>query len=188
MTDLLITGGAGFIGSHLASHLLSEGGWDITIVDDLNDFYSPDIKQANLRAIGSPGDYRFVKADIRASDDLRAIFDETSFDKIVHLAARAGVRPSLLEPKLYTETNVNGTLFFVTADSTSGYALWQSDGTTAGSVRITNINPGGGGSAPSQLTNVNGTLFLVADNGSSGAELWKQVSLTVEGYLPLAAR
>ena len=107
---ILITGGAGFIGSHLASHLLREGGWDITIVDDLNDFYSPDIKQANLRAIGSPGDYRFVKADIRSSDDLRAIFDETSFDKIVHLAARAGVRPSLLEPKLYTETNVNGTL------------------------------------------------------------------------------
>ncbi len=107
---ILITGGAGFIGSHLASHLLREGGWDITIVDDLNDFYSPDIKQANLRAIGVPGDYRFVRADIRSAEDLRAIFDETSFDKIVHLAARAGVRPSLSQPKLYAETNVNGTL------------------------------------------------------------------------------
>ena len=106
----MITGGAGFIGSHLASHLLREGGWGITIVDDLNDFYSPDVKQANLRSIGAPGDFRFVKADIRCADDLRAIFDETSFECIVHLAARAGVRPSLAEPKLYAETNVNGTL------------------------------------------------------------------------------
>jgi UDP-glucuronate 4-epimerase len=107
---ILITGGAGFIGSHLAASLLREGGWDITIVDDLNDFYSPDIKQANLRSIGSAGDYRFVEADIRVADDLRAIFDETSFDCIAHLAARAGVRPSLSQPKLYAETNINGTL------------------------------------------------------------------------------
>ena len=107
---ILITGGAGFIGSHLAATLLREGGWDITIVDDLNDFYPPDTKQANLRSIGGKGDYRFVEADIRVADDLRAIFDETSFDCIAHLAARAGVRPSLLQPKLYAETNINGTL------------------------------------------------------------------------------
>ncbi len=107
---ILITGGAGFIGSHLASHLLREGNWDITIVDDLNDFYSPVIKHANLRSIGPSGDFRFVEADIRSADDLRAIFDETSFDCIVHLAARAGVRPSLSQPKLYAETNITGTL------------------------------------------------------------------------------
>lgn len=107
---ILLTGGAGFIGSHLASRLLGEGGWDVTIVDDLNDFYSPDIKRSNLSEIKAAGEYRFVEADIRCGDSLRAVFDETSFDCIVHLAARAGVRPSLSQPKLYAETNIDGTL------------------------------------------------------------------------------
>ncbi|MGD9561734.1 MAG: SDR family NAD(P)-dependent oxidoreductase [Pyrinomonadaceae bacterium] len=108
--SVLITGAAGFIGSHLATRLLDEGGWNITIVDDLNDFYSPEVKRANLRAIGSEGDFRFVEADIRSSESLARVFEETSFDCIVHLAARAGVRPSLSEPKLYAETNITGTM------------------------------------------------------------------------------
>lgn len=107
---ILITGGAGFIGSHLATHLIKEGGWDVTVVDDLNDFYSPDIKRNNLRTVRDAGEFRFVEADIRRTDDLKPIFDETSFDCIVHLAARAGVRPSLSQPKLYAETNIDGTL------------------------------------------------------------------------------
>lgn len=108
--NVLVTGGAGFIGSHLATRLLGEGQWDITVVDDLNDFYSPDIKRNNLAAIRKAGDFRFVEADIRSESDLQPIFDDTSFECIVHLAARAGVRPSLAEPKLYTETNINGTV------------------------------------------------------------------------------
>lgn len=108
--DVLITGGAGFIGSHLTTHLLREGGWNVTIVDDLNDFYSPDTKRDNLAAVREAGDFRFVEADIRRGEDLKAVFDETSFDCIVHLAARAGVRPSLSQPKLYAETNIDGTL------------------------------------------------------------------------------
>ncbi|NOT46170.1 MAG: NAD-dependent epimerase/dehydratase family protein, partial [Acidobacteria bacterium] len=108
--NILVTGGAGFIGSHLVSHLLREGVWDVTIVDDLNDFYSPDIKRNNLAAAREFGEFRFVEADIRRTDDLKAVFDETSFDCVVHLAARAGVRPSLSQPKLYAETNINGTL------------------------------------------------------------------------------
>jgi UDP-glucuronate 4-epimerase len=108
--NVLITGGAGFIGSHLASHLLAEGGWDVTVVDDLNDFYSPDIKRANLRAVKEAGNFRFVEADIRCSESLASVFKETAFDCIVHLAARAGVRPSLCQPKLYAETNIDGTL------------------------------------------------------------------------------
>ena len=108
--NVLLTGGAGFIGSHLATRLLGEGGWDVTIVDDLNDFYSPDVKRANLEAVRRAGDIRFVEADIRSAESLAAIFDETSLDCIVHLAARAGVRPSLSEPVLYAETNINGTL------------------------------------------------------------------------------
>ncbi len=108
--NILLTGGAGFIGSHLAERLLGEGLWNLTIVDDLNDFYSPVIKRANLEAIGRTGEFRFREADIRSPENLAQIFDDGSFDIIVHLAARAGVRPSLKEPRLYAETNINGTL------------------------------------------------------------------------------
>ena len=110
LRTILITGGAGFIGSHLAEHLLREGGWNICIVDDLNDFYSPDIKRANLAGIKEKGDFKFFEADIRSPEALQPVFAENEFDVIVHLAARAGVRPSLKEPKLYAETNINGTV------------------------------------------------------------------------------
>jgi UDP-glucuronate 4-epimerase len=106
---ILVTGGAGFIGSHLAERLLAEGEWAVTIIDDLNYFYSPEIKRNNLRPLVERG-ARFVEADIRDSDKLRAVFDEGEFSHIVHLAARAGVRPSLCHPKLYAETNISGTL------------------------------------------------------------------------------
>src|SRR5438309_1512129 len=93
--NVLITGGAGFIGSHLVDRLLDEGGSLITVVDDFNDFYSPDIKRANVAEhLGQP-DYKLVEADIRDSDALGRVFDDSKFDIIVHLAARAGVRPSL---------------------------------------------------------------------------------------------
>lgn len=108
--SVLITGGAGFIGSHLAEHLLIEGGWNVSIIDDLNDFYSPEIKRANVNAIRRRGEFQFFEADIRRPEDLQPVFDENEFDVIVHLAARAGVRPSLKEPKLYAETNISGTL------------------------------------------------------------------------------
>ena len=108
--NILITGGAGFIGSHLTESLLRDTDWKVTIVDDLNDFYPPEIKRANLEEIRRTGNYQFFEADIRDPEKLRSVFDETEFDCIVHLAARAGVRPSLSQPKLYAETNINGTL------------------------------------------------------------------------------
>ncbi len=108
--QILVTGGAGFIGSHLVDRLLDEGNWHVTVVDDLNDFYSPDIKRANIAGHLESPSYRLVEADIRDQAALAALFAETKFDVIVHLAARAGVRPSLSEPKLYAETNINGTL------------------------------------------------------------------------------
>ena len=108
--NILITGGAGFIGSHLCEALLREGSWNVTVVDDLNDFYSPEIKRANLEEIRKTGDIGFYEADIRDAMSLRAVFEANEFHTIVHLAARAGVRPSLAEPKLYTETNINGTV------------------------------------------------------------------------------
>jgi UDP-glucuronate 4-epimerase len=108
--NVLITGGAGFIGSHLVDTLLGEGGWRVTVVDDLNDFYSPEIKRANLESAKPNPGFEFVELDIRDGEKLREIFDRHAFDCIVHLAARAGVRPSLCQPKLYAETNIDGTV------------------------------------------------------------------------------
>ncbi len=110
MKNVLITGGAGFIGSHLVDHLMNEGGWRITVVDDLNDFYDPAIKRENINARLANPDFRLVEADIRNQETLVQALRETNFDCFVHLAARAGVRPSLKEPRLYVETNINGTL------------------------------------------------------------------------------
>ena len=108
--NILVTGGAGFIGSHLVDRLLGEGGWQITVVDDFNDLYSPEIKHANIAGHLRSPNYRLVDADIRDAATMAALFAEYKFEVIVHLAARAGVRPSLSEPKLYAETNINGTL------------------------------------------------------------------------------
>ncbi|HEX6125774.1 MAG TPA: GDP-mannose 4,6-dehydratase [Pyrinomonadaceae bacterium] len=108
--NILVTGGAGFIGSHLVDSLLRDGGWHVSVVDDLNDFYSPEIKRENLRHAKQNSDFEFAEVDIRECAKLREVFDRRAFDCVVHLAARAGVRPSLREPKLYAETNVNGTL------------------------------------------------------------------------------
>ncbi len=110
MRNILVTGGAGFIGSHLVDRLLGEGNWNVTVVDDFNDFYDPEIKRANIAEHLTSGNYHLVEADIRDDQKLAEIFAETKFDVIAHLAARAGVRPSLAEPKLYAETNINGTV------------------------------------------------------------------------------
>ncbi|HJT67032.1 MAG TPA: GDP-mannose 4,6-dehydratase [Pyrinomonadaceae bacterium] len=110
MKNLLITGGAGFIGSHLVDRLLSTNVDQITVIDDFNDFYAPEIKRENVREHRKDPRYKLVEADIRNSSALEVVFNENRFDCIVHLAARAGVRPSLKEPQLYSETNINGTL------------------------------------------------------------------------------
>jgi len=110
MKSILITGGAGFIGSHLVERLLAEGDWTITVVDDFNDFYAPSIKRANVAPHLSNPQFKLVEADIRDLKALGKAFAGSSYDSIVHLAARAGVRPSLSEPRLYVETNINGTM------------------------------------------------------------------------------
>jgi len=108
--NILITGGAGFIGSHLVDRLLADGASTITVIDDFNDFYDPSIKHANIREHLAADRYRLAEADIRDRTALEKIFQKQDFDCIVHLAARAGVRPSLSQPELYSQTNIDGTL------------------------------------------------------------------------------
>jgi len=110
MQNILVTGGAGFIGSHLVDRLLGEGRWRVTVVDDFNDFYDLRVKRANVSGHFDQEQFQLVEADIRDRAALARVFAENSFDTIAHLAARAGVRPSLTEPLLYAETNITGTL------------------------------------------------------------------------------
>jgi len=104
---VLLTGGAGFIGSHFAGTLL-EAGCEVVVLDDFNDFYDPAIKEANMS--GLEGDLAVHCGDIRDMDLVNRLFANEKFDAVVHLAARAGVRPSIRDPRLYVSTNVDGTL------------------------------------------------------------------------------
>jgi UDP-glucuronate 4-epimerase len=109
---ILVTGGAGFIGSHLVERLLATGE-KVAILDDFNDFYDPAIKRKNISAVIY--DVPVHQMDLRDSGAVRTLFHREKFDTIVHLAARAGVRPSISYPKLYYDTNVFGTLHLLEA-------------------------------------------------------------------------
>jgi UDP-glucuronate 4-epimerase len=114
-SHILVTGGAGFIGSHLTRRLLARGD-RVTVLDDFNDFYDPERKRENVAPLLEgdrgeyPGKYRLVEGDIRDEKLVDRLFAEGRFDAVVHLAARAGVRPSLAEPILYEDVNCIGTL------------------------------------------------------------------------------
>jgi UDP-glucuronate 4-epimerase len=101
---LLVTGGAGFIGSHVADRRLGRGD-RVVVLDDFNDFYDPALKRANASRHRGETAYRLVEGDIRDRDLVFRLFAEERFDAVIHLAARAGVRPSLAQPVLYEEVN-----------------------------------------------------------------------------------
>jgi UDP-glucuronate 4-epimerase len=106
---VLLTGGAGFIGSHVAEALLRQG-VQLTLVDNLDNFYSEARKRSNLREIEKAGKYEFIEADICDPIPLEAAMQRSQPDCILHLAARAGVRPSIEQPALYERVNVSGTV------------------------------------------------------------------------------
>ena len=114
---ILVTGGAGFIGSHLVEKLLSLG-HDVAILDDFNDFYDPQIKRQNIAAVAK--DVAIHHLDLRDSGAVRNLFHQEKFETIAHLAARAGVRPSIQHPQLYYDTNVAGTLHLLDAARVTG--------------------------------------------------------------------
>jgi len=108
--NFLVTGGAGFIGYHVCDRLLRDS-HAVWVLDDLNNFYDPKIKQANLRDLQSLARaFSFVQGDLSDRAVLEDLFGRARFDQVIHLAARAGVRPSLLEPVLYQRVNVEGTV------------------------------------------------------------------------------
>jgi UDP-glucuronate 4-epimerase len=108
-TRILLTGGAGFIGSHVAEALLRRS-VQLTIVDNLDDFYSPEWKRANLQELRSAGDFHFLLGDIADPEAMQEIMARARPEVLIHLAARAGVGPSLQQARLYERVNVAGTL------------------------------------------------------------------------------
>jgi len=108
--NFLVTGGAGFIGSHVCERLLQTG-HSVSAIDDLNDFYEPRLKLQNIETIKAANpNFTFIKGDMSYKPVLERVFARGKFDQIIHLAARAGVRPSLAEPALYQRVNVEGTV------------------------------------------------------------------------------
>src|SRR5207248_6021906 len=114
---VLVTGGAGFIGSHLVERLLQDG-HNVAILDDFNDFYDPKIKRANIGAVAK--DIAVHDVDLRNGENVANLFRREKFTSIFHLAARAGVRPSIAQPQLYYDTNVAGTLHLLEAARITG--------------------------------------------------------------------
>lgn len=105
---ILVTGGAGFIGSHLSETLIEQGN-EIFCLDNFNDYYDIRIKRNNIQSLSKHPSYKLIEGDILDFELLEKIFSEYKFEIVVHLAARAGVRPSIQQPLLYQRVNVEGT-------------------------------------------------------------------------------
>lgn len=106
---VLITGGAGFIGSHVSTKLVSMGE-DVVVIDNFDTFYDPREKQRNINTLIKKKNFTLIKADIIQKEKIKKIFTNKKFDIVIHLAAKAGVRPSILDPVSYAQTNILGTL------------------------------------------------------------------------------
>jgi UDP-glucuronate 4-epimerase len=135
---VLITGGAGFIGYHLAKALINKRA-DVILLDNFNDFYNPEIKRQNVRDLQMIGHAPVHVVDILDQEKVRKVFQETRPDTVVHLAAWAGVRPSLEKPELYSAVNVTGTvnmLQMAKEFSTRCFIFGSSSSVYGGSTRV----------------------------------------------------
>src|SRR5213596_1534371 len=138
---ILVTGGAGFVGSHLVEKLLAAGR-EVAILDDFNDFYDPQIKHANIASFGK--DVVIHHVDLRDDASVRNVFRREKFDAIAHLAARAGVRPSIQHPRLYYDTNVTGTLHLLEAARVTevGRFIFASSSSVYGASKMISFSEG----------------------------------------------
>jgi UDP-glucuronate 4-epimerase len=121
MSTILVTGGAGFIGSHLCERLLSDG-VRVICLDNFDSFYDPSLKIKNVEGVKkkSPERFELVTGDIRNPEHLKGVLQENQIDFVVHLAARAGVRPSISDPLLYQDVNIRGTIVLLEACKAHG--------------------------------------------------------------------
>ena len=119
MKKILVTGGAGFIGSHVLERLLAEGR-RVVCLDNFDSYYDPAVKRANLSPVLGHPAFRLVEGDIRDEKTVAGLFRDERFDAVFHGAARAGVRPSIQLPALYHDVNVNGTVVLLEAARSSG--------------------------------------------------------------------
>ena len=156
MSTILVTGGAGFIGSHLCERLLSDRA-NVICLDNFDSFYDPNIKIKNVEGVKKkfPELFEVVTGDIRNPDHLQETFRKHQIDLVVHLAARAGVRPSISDPLLYQDVNIRGTIVllesckaygiknFIFASSSSVYGENQRVPFTEGDLDIQPISPYG---------------------------------------------
>jgi len=156
MSTILVTGGAGFIGSHLCERLLTDG-VKVICLDNFDSFYDPNIKIRNVEGVKkkSPELFELVTGDIRNPEHLKGILQENQIDFVVHLAARAGVRPSISDPLLYQDVNIRGTIVllesckahgiknFIFASSSSVYGENQRVPFTEKDLDIQPISPYG---------------------------------------------
>ena len=156
MNNILVTGGAGFIGSHLCERLLSDG-VRVICLDNFDSFYDPSVKIKNVEGVKkkSPELFELVTGDIRNPEHLRGVLQENQIDSVVHLAARAGVRPSISDPLLYQDVNIRGTIVllesckahgiknFIFASSSSVYGENQRVPFTEEDLNIQPISPYG---------------------------------------------
>ena len=108
MGAILVTGGAGFIGSHLTDRLLADGR-EVVVLDNFDRFYDESAKLHNLLRASSHPAFRLVRGDIRDAAAVEAAFEGKPIDAVIHLAARAGVRPSIEDPASYVSVNLGGT-------------------------------------------------------------------------------
>ncbi|MDB4916690.1 MAG: nucleoside-diphosphate-sugar epimerase [Gemmatimonadetes bacterium] len=134
MSKVLVTGAAGFIGSHVAARLLADG-VEVVGLDNLNDYYSVALKRARLGRIATHPSFRFAETDITNRDEMARLFQAERFDKVVHLAAQAGVRYSLQNPSAYTDTNITGFLHILEGcrHSNVGHLVYASSSSVYGS-------------------------------------------------------
>ncbi len=116
--NYLVTGGAGFIGSHVVDRLLAQPDARVTVLDEFNDYYDPAIKRGNVAQFSR--EVTLAEGDLRDRAFVDRVFDREHFDAVIHLAARAGVRPSIQEPELYLDVNVKGTFHLLEAARRTG--------------------------------------------------------------------